>query len=137
MKKLKLDQERVNNYAKASRIIDIYNDGQPHPRERVFAVYPELKAQVVGKDQSVADQLLTWAAEVVSMDDVKLVMSARVLEALVAIGFDAAGKTTDRLNALKLLGQECGMFSAKSDIGGKIVIEKIQRTIVDPISVDP
>lgn len=122
---------------KAGRVLEIYSDGQAEPWRRAVSIYPELKGSEGADDQIAADALLTWAAGTVASDDVKRAMAARVLQALAAIGFDAAGKAADRLSALKLLGLECGMFNNKVEFGGKIVIEKIQRVIVDPKSVDP
>ena len=119
---------------KASKVIDLYNDGKPDPWTRALKIYPELRTLIGNKNQTVADALLAWAVGVVTKDEVKRGMSARVLQALASIGFDETERATDRLNALKLLGNECGMFGAKTDLNGKIVIEKIQRTIVDLVT---
>jgi hypothetical protein len=43
----------------------------------------------------------------------------------------------DRLRALKLLGQECGMFAGGPEFGRKLVIDEIQRIIVDARRAGP
>lgn len=127
-------KERAQSVQMATDVLQIYSDGEQNPWKRARKKYPKLAEMRLGRERLRfnAETALAWAAGVVAGDPVKQARSAQVFQALADIGFGEEATPTVRLNALKLLGKECGMFTKKVDLGRKPTVRKMRHVFIKP-----
>lgn len=135
------DVVRADELMAAIDVLEIYSDGKGDAWKRVRKKYPQFvnsgrAAPGMPFQKFTNDNVVTWAAGVVAGEPIKQAMAARVFRELGAIAFGDKSTPTMRLNALRLLGRECGMFTARNKKSGGLPFREIRRIIVDPKATD-
>ena len=135
------DAVRADELMAAIDILQIYSDGKGDAWKRVRQKYPQFvnsgrAAPGMPFQRFTQDNVVTWAAGVAAGEPIRQAMAARVLQHMASIAFNKKTEKRVRLSALRLLGLECGMFTARNKKGGGLPFREIRRIIVDPKATD-